>query len=54
MRGVKEGGEGTKRALLALEFFTKSAETSGTTLVDDRNGFDELSRLETLWTVRHR
>eukprot|EP00957_Ditylum_brightwellii_P017652 1329895-Ditylum_brightwellii.AAC.1 len=26
----------------------------GTTLVDARNGFNELSRMAMLWTVRHR
>ena len=50
----KERGGGTQRALGALEFFTQEAEPSGTTLVDARNGFNELSRLAMLWTVRHR
>ena len=50
----EEGVGGTQRALEALEFLTKDAELSGTTLVDARNGFNELSRLEMLWTVRHR
>ena len=50
----KEGNDGTQRALGALEFLTQDAERSGTTLVDARNGFNELSRLEMLWTVRHR
>ena len=31
----------------------QEAEPSGTTLVDARNGFNELSRLAMLWTVRH-
>ena len=50
----EEGGGGTQRALEALEFLTQEAEPSGTTLVDARNGFNELSRLAMLWTVRHR
>ena len=50
----KEGGGGTQRALESLEFLTHDAEPSGTTLVDSRNGFNELSRLAMLWTVRHR
>ena len=29
-------------------------ETEGITLVDDRNGFNKLSLLAMLWTVRHR
>ena len=51
--GEEEGG-GTQWALGAFEFLTQEAETSGTTLVDARNGFNELSRLAMLWTVRHR
>ena len=50
----EEGGGGTQRPLEALEFLTQDAEPSGTTLVDARNGFNELSRLVMLWTVRHR
>ena len=50
----EEGGGGTQRALEALEFLTQDAEPSGTTLVDARNGFNELSRLAMLRTVRHR
>ena len=49
----EEGGGGTQRALEALEFFTQDAEPSGTTLVDALNGFNELSRLAMIWTVRH-
>ena len=52
-KGEDEGG-GTQRALGALEFLTQEAESSGTTLVDAHNGFNELSRLAMLWTVRHR
>ena len=51
--GEDEEG-GTQRALGALEFLTQEAEPSGTTLVDARNGFNELSRLPMMWTVRHR
>ena len=52
-KGEEEGG-GTPRALEALEFLTQEAEPSGTTLVDTRNGFNELSRLVMQWTMRHR
>ena len=50
--GEEEGG-GTLRALEALEFLTKEADPSGTTLIDARNGFNKLSRLAMLWTVQH-
>ena len=50
----KEEGEGTLREIEALEFLTQEAEPSSTTLADARNGFNELSRLEILWTVQHR
>ena len=50
----KEGDDGTLRALGALEFLTQDADPSGTTLVDARNGFNEMIRLAMLWTVRHR
>ena len=40
--GEDEGG-GTQRALGTLEFLTQEAEPSGTTLVDARNGFNELN-----------
>ena len=50
----KIGGDRTRRALGDLEVLTQDAELSGTTLVDARNGFKNLSRLEMLWTVRHR
>ena len=49
----EEGGGETLRALEDLEFLTQEAELSGTTLVDARNGFNELSRLAMLWTVQH-
>ena len=48
--GKKEGG-GTQRSLEALEFLSQEADPSGTTLVDARNGFNEMSRLAMLWTV---
>ena len=51
---VEERGDGTQRALGSLEFLTKDADPSGTTLVDARNGFNEISRLEMLCTVWHR
>ena len=49
----EEEGVGTLRELGAIEFLTQDADPSGTILVDARNGFNELSRLEMLWTVRH-
>ena len=49
---MREGG--AQRALGALEFITQEADMSGTTLVDARNGFNKLSPLAILWTVRHR
>ena len=49
----EEGGGFTQRALGALEFLTQDADPSGTPLVDDCNGFNELSRLTMLWTVLH-
>ena len=56
-RGSKEeeeGGGGNQRSLGALELLTQEADLSGTTIVDVHNGFNELSRLAMLWTVRHR
>ena len=41
----KEGGDGTLRAMGALEFLTQDAELSETTLADSCNGFNKLSRL---------
>ena len=49
----EEGGDENQRALGDLEFLTQEADTSGTTLVDACNGFNELSRLVMLWTVWH-
>ena len=51
---VKEGGDRTQRALGALEFITQDAEPSRTMLVKAHNGFNDLSCLTMLWTVRHR
>ena len=50
-------GKGLGADLLELEAvgtLTQDAEPGGTALVDARNGFNELRRLEILWTVRHR
>ena len=44
----EEGGNGTQQTRGALGFITRYAEPSGTTLVDDRNGFNDLSRLAML------
>ena len=49
----EEGGYGALRELGALEFLTEDAEPIGTTLVDAHIGFNELSRLEMLWTMRY-
>ena len=50
----EEGGVGTQRALGDLEFLTQEVEPSRTTLVDARNGFNDMSHLMMLCTVRHR
>ena len=50
---VDDGVDGTLRSLGAREFLTPNAEPSGTTIVDAHDGFNELSQLEMLWTVRH-
>ena len=49
----EEGGDGTQRALVSLEFLTQDAERSGTMLVDACTGFNKLSRLTMLWNVWH-
>ena len=41
-REGKEGGDRNQRALGALEFITKDADPSRTTLVGAHNGFNEL------------
>ena len=51
---VEEGGEGASREMGDLELLTQYAEPSGKTLVDARNGFNELSRLAMMWTVWYR
>ena len=50
----EEGSDGTQSSLVYLEFLTQYAEPSGTTIVDACNGFNKLSRLAMMWTVRHR
>ena len=50
----EQGSDRTLRALGALYFLTQDADPSGTTLVDDRKGFNELSRLAMPWTVWYR
>ena len=50
----EEEGDGTLRAMGAIEFLTQEAYMSGTTLVDAHNEFNKLSRLAILWNVRHR
>ena len=47
---ARKGGDGTLRALGAIELLTQYADPSGTKLVYARNGFNELSCLEILWT----
>ena len=46
-------GEGNLMSLEATWLLTQEADPSGTTLVDACNGFNELSHLVMLWTVRH-
>ena len=53
-RKGEDEGKGTKRAMGALEFLTQEAELIGTMLVDARNGFNKMSLLEMMLTVRHR
>ena len=48
-----QGGGGTQQELEALESLTQEADPSRTMLVDSCNGFNKLSRLAMLWTVRH-
>ena len=49
----EEEGVGNLRALGSQEFLSQDADPSGTTLVDARNGLNELRRLAILWTVQH-
>ena len=50
---VEKGSDGTPRKLGSLEFFTQEVELSVTMLVDAHNGFNELSKLEMIWTMCH-
>ena len=50
----KEEGVETQRALGALKFLTQDADPIRKTLIDSRNGFNELSRLAMMWNVWHR
>ena len=50
----EEEGYGNLRSLGAVEFLTQEAEQGRTMLVDTHIGFNELSRLAMLWTLRHR
>ena len=49
----EEVGAGTLRELRAIEFLTQDADPRGKTIVDARNGFNDMSRLEMLWSVRY-
>ena len=53
---AEEGGlwGGGLLALEATGILARDAEPVGPTLVDSCNDFNELSRLEMIWTVRHR
>ena len=48
----EEGGDGTLRALGALEFLTQDADPIWTNLVYACNGFNTQNRLAMLWTVQ--
>ena len=48
----KEEVDWTLRALGDLEFLTQDAELSGKSLIDSRNGLNDLSRLSMLWIVQ--
>ena len=50
----EEESDGTLRALGALDFLIQDTYPSRKTLVFACNGFNKLSRLEVLWTVRKR
>ena len=47
-------GGGGVLALEATGLLTKDDDSGGMPLVNSRNGFNELSRLVILWTVRQR
>ena len=51
-RGGWRGGGGLM-ALGSTGLLTQDAKPGGTTLVDAHNGFNGLSRLKMLWTVRY-
>ena len=44
---------GIEGEMEALEFLYQDVEPSRITLVDSRNVFNKISRLEMLWAVRH-
>ena len=50
---LEEDGEveGALMALGATGFLTRESEPSGATLVDSRNGFNNVIRLAMMWTV---
>ena len=48
-----KGGGGGGVALEAIWLLTQEADTGVITLVDARNGFNVMIRLEMLWTVHH-
>ena len=48
------GGGGSLLELKSTGLLNQDADTGETTLVYAHNGFNELSRLAMLWTVRHR
>ena len=49
-----KGNDVTLRGVGDIEFLTHDAEPSGKMIVDARNGFNDLSRLAMLWTMRCR
>ena len=55
-RGLDEGEGGGGGYMLALEstgIITQEADMGGTALVDARNGFNGMTHLEMMWTIRH-
>ena len=50
---AEEGGMGNQRELGDLEFLTQEVKLSRTTIINAHNGFNKLSHLAMLWTVRH-
>ena len=49
----EEEGEGFQQELGAFDFLTQDEEPSRTTLVDARNGFNDLSHFPMLWNLQH-